>query len=267
MLNSQHPFTHPFLLAALIGSAAFALGYFIAGIWVLSRYRRDLPGNYSSLEQRTYRWLWTLLWALSALWLIWVIAILGGGNWSRWLDRVALPIAIYLLGWFGLRQKLLRFDHLPVTVPAAPVAPATRVADLPDAARSDVASKYQRSGLTAERALQYQLQLEALMTLEKPHLENDLTLAQLASRVGISTHHVSQLFNEQMGVSFFDYINARRVEDVKRCLSDRAFDSQPPFDSREAVARRADCVAQFHLSQFSVTLLNCDRIHLQIWKG
>ena len=208
-------------------AAAFALGYFIAGIWVLSRYRRDLPGNYSSLEQRTYRWLGTLLWALSALWLIWVIAILGGGNWSRWLDRVALPIAIYLLGWFGLRQKLLRFDHLPATVPAAPVAPATRVADLPDAARSDVASKYQRSGLTAERALQYQLQLEALMTLEKPHLENDLTLAQLASRVGISTHHLSQLFNEQMGVSFFDYINARRVEDVKRCLSDRAFDSEP----------------------------------------
>ena len=65
------------------------------------------------------------------------------------------------------------------------------------------------------------------MTFEKPHLENDLTLAQLASRVGISTHHLSQLFNVQIGVSFFDYINARRVDDVKRCLSDRAFDSEP----------------------------------------
>ena len=211
---------------ALAVAAAFAFGYFIAGIWVLSRYRRALPDNYSSLEQRTYRWLGALLWALSALWLIWVVAILGGGDRARWLDRVALPIAIYLLGWFGLRQRLLRFDHLPAA-PAVATAPATPVAELPAVAQAEIAAKYQRSGLTAERAVQYQQQLEALMALEKPHLENDLTLAQLASRAGISTHHLSQLFNEQIGVSFFDYINARRVEDVKRCLTDGAFESQP----------------------------------------
>jgi AraC-like DNA-binding protein len=68
------------------------------------------------------------------------------------------------------------------------------------------------------------------MESEKPWLENDLTLDELARRVGCSPHHLSQLFNERLRQTFYDYINERRVRDVQRCLADPAYDGQPVLD-------------------------------------
>jgi AraC-like DNA-binding protein len=64
------------------------------------------------------------------------------------------------------------------------------------------------------------------MQLEKPWLENDLTLGELAARAGLSAHHLSQLLNEEMNCSFYEFINSCRVSEVKRCLADSAFDDQ-----------------------------------------
>ena len=194
-------------------AAVLVLGYLIAALVTLRRYRLELPVFYSSIETRTYRRIGLMLWVVSGLWAVWVLAIVSAADWAHWLNRVDLPIAMYALGWFGLRQRLVQLDHpaTPTTTPKAlPVPP----------------SKYQRSGLTAERAADHRRQLESIMAIEKPYLETDLTLAQLAMRVGVSAHHLSQLFNEQLGLTFFDYVNARRVEDVKRCLADPAYDEQ-----------------------------------------
>ena len=64
------------------------------------------------------------------------------------------------------------------------------------------------------------------MESEKPWLENDLTLTQLAARLGTSSHHLSQLLNEDLRQTFFDYVNRRRVAEVQRCLADAAYASQ-----------------------------------------
>lgn len=210
-------------------AALLVLGYLIAALVTLRRYRIELLVFYSSIETRTYRRIGLMLWVVSGLWAVWVLAIVGVSEWARWLNRLDLPIAMYALGWFGLRQRLVQFDHHapPTTTPAAlplPLSgPPTPVPANPEATRP---TKYQRSGLTAERAADHRRQLESIMAIEKPYLETDLTLAQLAMRVGVSAHHLSQLFNEQMGLTFFDYVNARRVEDVKRCLADPAYDGQ-----------------------------------------
>jgi AraC-like DNA-binding protein len=90
--------------------------------------------------------------------------------------------------------------------------------------------RYQRSGLDPERLPELRRQLEALMAGEKPWLENDLTLTELAARVQLSPHHLSQLLNEDLGVSFFDFVNARRVQEVQRCLQDRAYAGQTILD-------------------------------------
>jgi AraC-like DNA-binding protein len=68
--------------------------------------------------------------------------------------------------------------------------------------------------------------LDTVTRLEKPWLEPDLTLAGLATRTGLSQHNLSQLLNEELGKSFFDYVNQHRVEEVKRCLLDPAYASQ-----------------------------------------
>ena len=201
--------------------ALILFSYLVAAITTLGRYRQELADNYSALEHRNYRWIGSLLWVLAGLWAIFALAALGAGEWAQWLNRVALPLAMYALGWVGFRQRLVRFDHQPTEVVPQVLAPAP-----PLSADADSAAKYQRSGLIVERAAQYRRQLEEVMATDKPYLENDLTLTQLAGRIGLSSHHLSQLFNEHLGQTFFDYINTQRIDDVKRCLADPAYDNQ-----------------------------------------
>ena len=57
------------------------------------------------------------------------------------------------------------------------------------------------------------------MARDKPFLENDLTLADLARRVDATPHQLSQLFSQHLQETFFDHINRHRVDAVKATLA------------------------------------------------
>jgi AraC-like DNA-binding protein len=87
--------------------------------------------------------------------------------------------------------------------------------------------KYQKSRLPEEVLNRYQRKLESVMSQQKAYLENDMTLVQLAERLAMPTHHLSQLLNERLGMNFFDYVNQLRVERAKKLLRDPAKAKQP----------------------------------------
>jgi AraC-like DNA-binding protein len=57
------------------------------------------------------------------------------------------------------------------------------------------------------------------MDAKKPHLEPELTLMELASRLSVTPHNLSQVFNCEINKSFFDFVNEYRVQEAKRLLS------------------------------------------------
>jgi len=59
-----------------------------------------------------------------------------------------------------------------------------------------------------------------LMENEKPYVDSGLTLTQLAGRLNISPHNLSEVINTQLQQTFFDFINHYRVEQVKTDLAD-----------------------------------------------
>jgi AraC-like DNA-binding protein len=75
--------------------------------------------------------------------------------------------------------------------------------------------KYEKSGLSEEIASNAMQKLNNLMQTEKPYLNPDITLPELASKLHISTHHLSQLLNEQIGKNFSDFLNEYRIEEMK----------------------------------------------------
>jgi AraC-like DNA-binding protein len=79
--------------------------------------------------------------------------------------------------------------------------------------------KYEKSGLATEQAEALVQRLTTLMATEKPHLDGDLTLPQLASRLHSTPHHVSQLLNHQFGKSFADFLNEYRTAELKSKLA------------------------------------------------
>ncbi len=78
--------------------------------------------------------------------------------------------------------------------------------------------KYE-SGLDSTKSKQYLERIEAYMNEKKPYLNGKLTIRQLSDQLGISGNHISQAINENLGVNFFDYVNAFRVEEVKQRIN------------------------------------------------
>ncbi len=79
-------------------------------------------------------------------------------------------------------------------------------------------TKYEKSGLTESAAKHLAEKLVAYMEREKPHISNDLKLQELAQGMAISTHHLSQVINEQLDQSYSDFINSYRVMEAQRLL-------------------------------------------------
>ncbi len=89
----------------------------------------------------------------------------------------------------------------------------------PEAARK----KYEKSALAPEVAGSLKERLLGYMASEKPYLDSELTLPQLAEKLRTSTHHLSQLVNEGLGVNFADFINQYRIGAVQEKLRDPAY--------------------------------------------
>jgi len=79
-------------------------------------------------------------------------------------------------------------------------------------------TKYERTALKPETAIGIRKQLEGYMADSKPYLNNELRLHDLAEQLSVPSHHLSQVINDQLGLSFFDYVNKYRVEEAKRLI-------------------------------------------------
>ncbi len=221
------------------------LAYLFAALFQLRRYALALKERYSSIERLSFTWLRNFLLVNTVLWLIWSTAMLTHSRVALALDYIGFPLAAYVLAAFALRapEVLIASDAVDLSptgsVPAAPQETAENIpkANTPEsltmtATQSDEVgrsegAKYQKSRLPEAILMHYEKKLAALMNNNKAYLESELTLMQLANRLGISSHHLSQLLNERLKVTFFDYVNQLRVEEVKRLLCDPASSQKP----------------------------------------
>ena len=80
--------------------------------------------------------------------------------------------------------------------------------------------KYRRSSLSEGRSQKIHRQILEHMATQRPYLEGGLKLRDVAARIGISSHHLSQVINQETGTNFFDFVNRYRVEEAKRRLTD-----------------------------------------------
>lgn len=92
-----------------------------------------------------------------------------------------------------------------------------------ESARQIAQKKYESSNLRDSQKEQMVSKLLSYVTTEKPYLEPELTLGQLAEQVDIPAHYLSQVINEKIQQSFGDFINSYRVEKAKAMLTDDKF--------------------------------------------
>ncbi len=78
--------------------------------------------------------------------------------------------------------------------------------------------RYERSNLSREKAEASLARLETLMAEKKPYLNGELSLEDLARRVELSAHQLSEIINIYRGKNFAWYVNSFRIMSAKETL-------------------------------------------------
>lgn len=84
--------------------------------------------------------------------------------------------------------------------------------------------KYQKSSLSETQMVSILKKLEKEMKAHQLHLDSNLSLKKLAQKVGISPHHLSQVLNERLQKTYYEWIAEYRVEAAKQFIKSKEYD-------------------------------------------
>lgn len=199
------PVAWPYFLIAL-AQILHMLIYTVLTWRVLAAHGAKFKNGARSLERLSWQWLRQLTLGFGvfvAVLLVYVVALRLGFPYSRGLDAlvlVCLAGLIYAIAYMTLRRPEIFSGTLALKA----------------------AAKYEKSALTPNRAETYLAKLRDAMAGEKLYTNSELKLADLAERLELSPHHLSQIINEKLGQNFFDFINHYRIAEAQQWLEDPA---------------------------------------------
>ncbi|TGL74422.1 helix-turn-helix domain-containing protein [Leptospira yasudae] len=78
--------------------------------------------------------------------------------------------------------------------------------------------KYERSGLETDRLQNYVQAVKQHMDSEKPYLDSEFSLDQLADRLQFPRAHITQALNEVLETNFYNFVNEYRVKEFIRLV-------------------------------------------------
>jgi YesN/AraC family two-component response regulator len=191
-------------------------------------YESRAPDNFSDLEHGNLRWLKRLCIGMLILLLLDVflpglLQLMGwnnGGIDRAALMRMCLLLYTVFLAYSALGQPPFMYKANLHTEEVQ--VPRSEELDLLKAEENEQVEKYARSGLRDDSAQYYVEKLSALMRDQKTYLDCNLTLRTLANLLKLRPHLLSQILNEQLDKSFYDYINEHRVTYAKELLTANA---------------------------------------------
>lgn len=180
---------------------------------LLQRHSRAIKDTFSSVERINLNWLKIITVLTLVIWVLGVIIeflqMFGLNEPVQPTVPISIALLIYVMGYLGLRQPEI-FSHDAESRPGQP----------PDVQEAADTRKYERSGLTRERARQLLDKLVHLMETRKPYTDSSLKLNRLAQMASASPNHVSQVINEERKQNFYDFVNSYRIEEAKRIILD-----------------------------------------------
>lgn len=196
-----------------IPMAVVPVFYIVLCFFALKKYQKKLPEYYSALEKINLNWLKYIIVSLIILF-IGVFGMIALGTradvipFDKIFQAVALVQSGYLfcIVFFSLRQSLV-FNQ-PVSLDP----PVEKEKTEKNLAQNDT------------RSQEISYQLLRFMEDNRPYLEEDLSLQKLSLLMNISTHQLSQAINQNLNTNFYKFVNAYRVEEVKKKLKNPEFE-------------------------------------------
>lgn len=159
----------------------------ILGLLRIEKMKNKMGNHFSNPDYSIIHWLRFLTIGLTVIWIL-------AAFFEEPVIDFGIVIFIVLLGIYGINKA-------PVFISVTQnLKPAEH-------------SKFKKTGLNNDLAAEQFSKLRELLKTEKLYLNTDLTLADLANQLGLSSSQLSQVINSQSGENFYKLINGLRVQE------------------------------------------------------
>jgi AraC-like DNA-binding protein len=197
--------------------------YIIMALFVFKRYSQKIQNVFSSLDKVNLYWLRFFTYAALFVWsIVFILNLLSAYSIDTEPYYMVVPVLtsifVYATGYIGIFKTDI-FEQQGVR---KNLSQAYEIEAMKYISRDE--KRYEKSGLSGEKAAGSLKKLQQLMEQEKPYLNSNLTLNDLSSKLEISGHNLSEILNTQLNQNFFDFINQYRINEVKKYLEDGSKD-------------------------------------------
>lgn len=178
---------------------------------LLSRHRAEVEEAHSEISSLSLDWIRKLTYALLIVLGVAVFFyLLAFAEWivflqANYLIAFVMSVIVYAMGYIGMTQPELHGELISVKQNDAPVSAK---AVFPD-----------------DRVQKVFSDLKLIMQRDRLYLDSSLNIQQLSDHINQPKYLVSTAINDLAGMNFHDFVNAYRIEEVKRRLKDPAFES------------------------------------------
>ncbi|HSH50785.1 MAG TPA: helix-turn-helix domain-containing protein [Bacteroidales bacterium] len=173
------------------------------------RYNRKIKQSFSNIDKINLAWIRHFVAGAVVVWLIVVLAYLlnfvyGDELQANVLIYITLTFLLYSLGYKSLQQPQVSFE-------------------VPEINGEKKSTRYKKSGLDENVANEILNSLDKLFEDEKRYLNSRLSLSELAEKLNVSTHNLSEVINTKLNKNFYDFINSYRIKEVINMLNDAKY--------------------------------------------
>lgn len=186
--------------------------YVIFSLVELHKYRKNLIHKFSNQDKINFNWLLYLILWISAIWVV-VIFVKD----SKFVFSAA-SLFVCWLGYFGIKQVNVfkqhsgnNFNEHTQHSTLANNTATTVTGTLTAPSSNNYSEKYRTSPLTSSDINELHLKLKQILAQEKPFINPDLSLNDLANMLNTHPNHLSQVINSMENKNFYDLINERRI--------------------------------------------------------
>lgn len=189
-----------FYTGSVVYTAIFCLIVILFIISKVGNYNRYMRENYSYTERVNVRWLINSMIILALCLLLWLYTCTNISHLGNLVYYTSSTILWAVVLYYSLRQEwipaLSENDAAPEDEPVEPL----------------------RNGMSLIGQ-----RLEEYIREKELFLNAKLSLNDLATEMGTNRSYLSNCLNNELGVTFYDFINSFRLERAKSLLGDAAF--------------------------------------------
>jgi len=175
--------------------------YILLSLKLLYQHKKNIAKIFSYDERINLNWLRRLMLSVIVLWVIWGLSNLLPTPFFSNLDAVSFPVFVYMLGYWGISQRLVYKETEPNLTES--------VIKDDQLNNTKPVIKIPESEEKLEMLLNY-------MQEKKPYLNGELTIQALSSQICIPVNQLSYIINSHLEQNFFEFVNSYRVEEFKQ---------------------------------------------------